>query len=301
MAEMAAAIGRVSESSTYSELFDKIKMAFNQAYVSGNGQILGDTQTGYALALHMDLLSENLRIKASARLAERIAENNGHLATGFLGIRHLLPVLAEFGHPELAYRLLRNRTYPSWGYSIENGATTIWERWNSYTKSNGFENPGMNSFNHYALGSVCEWLFAYMAGIDTETPGFKNIIIRPVLGSGDITQVRAIYHSMYGSIKSGWKIIENKFILDITIPPNTTATVYIPAQEIAAVTEGNRPAVNAEKVDFIQKQGNQAVFAVDSGRYQFASFLPLRKAQRSVKEATRASLKSTWLYDTVSN
>jgi alpha-L-rhamnosidase len=301
MAEMAAAIGRLSESRGYAELFEKIKKAFNQAYVSANGRIVGDTQTCYALALYMDLLPENLKIKASARLVELIGERNWHLATGFLGTRHLLPVLTEFGYPEIAYRLLTNKTYPSWGYAIENGATTIWERWNGFTKTKGFENPGMNSFNHYAFGSVCEWMFAYMAGIDTDKPGFKKIIIRPELGAGDITHASAIYHSMHGPIKSAWKIIKNRLILDVTIPANTTATVYMPTQDIAAVTEGDRPAVNAEKVEFLQMQGNKAVFAVGSGRYQFASFLPPRKAERSIKATRRASTKSTRLYESVSN
>jgi len=271
MAEMAAAIGEMEDARKYTRLFENIKAAFNRAYVFENGHIMGDTQTGYALALYMKLLPETLAGKAGARLVELIKGRNWHIATGFLGIKHLLPALTEQGYSDVSYRLLTNKTYPSWGYSIENGATTIWERWNSYTKSEGFENPAMNSFSHYAFGSVCEWMFSSMAGIDTDGPGFKRIIIRPRPWGSNITFTKATYNSIHGLISSGWQIRNGKFILNVTIPANTTATVYVPTQDTNRITESSKPVNDADGVDFIEIDGNNAVFSVESGKYQFES------------------------------
>lgn len=274
MAEMAAAIGRMEDAQRYARLFDNIKTAFNKAYVSANGRIKGDTQTCYALALYMDLLPQALKEKAGARLVELIRERNWHLSTGFLGVKYLLPALTEEGYVDVAFRLLTNKTYPSWGYSIENGATTIWERWNSYKKGKGFQDSYMNSFNHYAFGSVCEWMFASMAGIDTDGAGFKRITIRPQPGGSGITYTKASYDSIYGRIATYWRVRDGKFLLDLTIPANTTATVYIPARDADSITEGGKPASKAEAVRFLRIGDGRAVFAVGSGRYRFMSSLP---------------------------
>ncbi len=274
MAEMAAAIGRMEDAQRYARLFDNIKTAFNKAYVSANGRIKGDTQTCYALALYMDLLPQALKEKAGARLVELIRERNWHLSTGFLGVKYLLPALTEEGYVDVAFRLLTNKTYPSWGYSIENGATTIWERWNSYKKGKGFQDSYMNSFNHYAFGSVCEWMFASMAGIDTDGAGFKRITIRPQPGGSGITYTKASYDSIYGRIATYWRVRDGKFLLDLTIPANTTATVYIPARDADSITEGGKPASKAEAVRFLRIGDGRAVFAVGSGRYRFISSLP---------------------------
>ena len=195
------------------------------------------------------------------------------MATGFLGLKHLLPALTNQGYKDVAYRLITNKSYPSWGYSIANGATTIWERWNSYTKESGFENPGMNSFNHYAFGSVGEWMFAFMAGIDTDGPGFKRINIRPYPG-GSITSVEASYNSIHGLIETKWKILNGNFLLDITIPANTKATVYIPAKEPDSIIESGVKASQAEAVQFLRMEEKTAIYAVGSGQYRFKSLRP---------------------------
>ena len=166
MAEMAGATGRNEDAREYSDLNENIRAAFEEAYVSPDGRIKGDTQTGYLLALHMDLLSEDLRSSAAGHLVRTIEREDWHLTTGFAGVGYLCPVLTEAGYTEVAYRLLENETYPSWGYTVKNGATTIWERWDGWTEQNGFQSPNMNSFNHYSLGSVGEWLYRYVAGID---------------------------------------------------------------------------------------------------------------------------------------
>ena len=159
------------------------------------------------------------------------------MATGFLGTRPCLPVLSSVGHHDLAVRLLQSREFPSWGYEVEQGATTIWERWDSYTKEDGFgrHNAAMNSFSHYAFGAVCEWMFATLAGIDTETAGFQHLRIAPQPPSegsnphhAPIDWVRARYDSIHGTVAVAWQQEATRFTLDVTVPPNTTATVVLP-------------------------------------------------------------------------
>ena len=281
VAEMAQAIGKTRDASEYRDLFEKIKAAFNRKYVKPDGTLSVDTQTAYALALYVGLLPENLRAAAGARLAQKIEDNDGRMSTGFLGTRPLLPVLSATGHSDLAVQLLQSRKYPSWGYEIEQGATTIWERWNSYTKEKGFggkQNAQMNSFAHYAFGAVCEWMFSQLAGIQTDGPGFRKIIIRPTVPSPGsnpdhkpIDWVRAHYDSIHGRIVSDWKLEDGRFSLEVTIPANTTATVYVPARSAGDITESGKPLSEAPGVKFLRVEGDRVVLAVDSGSYRFAT------------------------------
>jgi alpha-L-rhamnosidase len=272
LAKMAAAIGRDDDAKEYEELFTQIKNAFNEAYVSEDAKIKGETQTCYLLGLHFDLLPAGKREQAAEHLVERIKAKKWHLSTGFVGLSYLLPTLTETGNLDVAYRLLFNDTFPSWGYSIKNGATTIWERWDGWTEEKGFQDPGMNSFNHYAFGSVGRWLFDTVAGIDTDGPGYKKIIIRPVPGA--ITRATASYDSINGKIVSNWQLEDGIFTLNVVIPANTNATVYIPAESAKNITESGRPATKAEGVRFLRIKQGKAVFAVGSGRYEFISKLP---------------------------
>jgi len=293
LSKMAAIIGKTNDAEKYSLLFKDIKTAFNNAFVAADGQIKGNTQAGYVFALHMDLLDGDIKQKAAEHLVKNIKSKNWHLSTGFLGVGYLLPVLTEAGYSEVAYRLLTNDTYPSWGYSIKNGATTIWERWNSYTQENGFGDAGMNSFNHYSLGSVGEWMFRYAAGIeaDPEQPGFKHIIIQPTPG-GEFSHVNGEYKSIYGSIKSRWEQEGTAFKLNVTIPVNTTATVYIPAIDNSSVSEGGHRIEEAEGVKFLRMEGDRAVYSVGSGTYSFASTM----ADSNLKlESIHLSSKATKL------
>ena len=267
MAEMAQATGRHENAKEYSDLNERIKAAFNEAYVASDGRIEGDTQTCYLLSLHMDLLPVELRPAAAEHLVRTIEREDWHLSTGFVGVGYLCPVLTETGHTDVAYRLLNNETYPSWGYTIKNGATTIWERWDGWTEENGFQSPNMNSFNHYSLGSVGEWLYRYVAGIDLGTPGYGSIVIRPWPG-GSLTHARGEYDSVRGRISSSWKIEDDRFVLDVTIPPNTTATVHVPVADV--VSEGGRPVEEAEGVELLSADEGETVFSVGSGRYEFA-------------------------------
>ncbi len=271
LARLARAIGRPDDAGRYEALFARIKEEFIAAYVSDDGRVKGETQTGYVLSLHMDLLPEWLRAAAATRLVERIKENGWRLSTGFVGVGYVLPVLAEAGHLDVAYRLLLSDTFPSWGYSIRHGATTIWERWDGWTAEHGFQDPGMNSFNHYSLGSVGEWLYRYVAGIDTDParPGYQHITIRPRPGGG-LTGATAAYRSMRGEIESAWRVEDGAFRLRIVIPANTTATVYLPADDGAVVTESGQPIASAAGVILERREDGQAVLAIGSGRYDFA-------------------------------
>jgi len=250
----------------------QIKAAFNEAYVSEDARIKGETQTCYLLGLYFDLLASDKREQAAERLVEAIKAKNWHLSTGFVGLSYLLPTLTETGHLDVAYRLLTNDTFPSWGYSIKNGATTIWERWDGWTEEKGFQDPGMNSFNHYSFGSVGRWLFNTVAGIDTDGPGYKQIIIRP--RPGGITSAKASYDSINGRIVSDWQLEDGVFTLNVTIPANTTATVYVPAESARGVTESGRPATKAKGLRFLRIKQGKAVFAVGSGHYEFESKTP---------------------------
>jgi len=270
MARMARAIGRPQEAARYNALFAHIKDAFDAAYVAPDGRVKGDTQTGYVLALRFGLLPRGLRPLAAKHLVADIAAKNGHLSTGFVGVGYLCPVLTETGHNDVAYQLLLNDTFPSWGYSIKQGATTIWERWDGYTREKGFQDPGMNSFNHYSLGSVGQWLYQDVGGIDTDpdAPGFAHILIHPHPGPG-LTQARAVYDSIRGRIVSAWRTDGAGLALDVTIPANTTATVFVPAPLGAAVTEGGVPAARAPGVSSAQRSGDQVVVSLVSGTYHF--------------------------------
>ncbi len=273
VSKAAAALGKEDDADRYEELFEQIKNTFNRAYVSEDGRIKGETQTCYLLGLYFDLLPEDKREPATRHLIEAIRKKDWHLSTGFVGLSYLVPTLADTGHLDIAYRLLNNDTFPSWGYSIKNGATTIWERWDGWTEEKGFQTPGMNSFNHYAFGSIGRWLFGTVAGIDTDGPGYKRIIIRPRPGGG-LDYAKASYKSINGKIVSDWKIKGDTFTLNVTIPANTTATVYVPAKDIESVTEGGKPAAKAEAVSLVRMEEDTAVFAVGSGNYRFVSKLP---------------------------
>jgi alpha-L-rhamnosidase len=205
---------------------------------------------------------------------ENIKQRDWHLSTGFVGAGYLLPVLSQLGHSGVAYRLLLNETFPSWGYSIKQGATTIWERWDGWTEEKGFQNPGMNSFNHYAFGSVGEWFFRFVAGIDLdpEIPAYKRFKIQPHVGGG-LEYARAEYNSIHGKIVSGWKLENGKLLMNVTIPANTSAFVYVPAEDISQVTESGKPVKDTEGVKFLRMEKGTAVFKVDSGSYIFESIV----------------------------
>ena len=267
MIDMAEALGKKEDAKKYRQLLTSIKSDFQKSFVQADGKIAGDSQTAYCLAIYFDLLTATQREQAAAHLVERILAKDDHLSVGFLGVNILLPALTEIGRSDLAYRLIQNKTYPSWGYSIEQGATTIWERWNSYTKKDGFGPVNMNSFNHYAYGACAEWMFRSMLGIDTDGAGFKKIKMKPEFDKS-MPWAKGHYDSIHGRIRSDWKWDKGTFEWNISIPPNTTATVYMP-ENVASLTESGKPIAKANGVKLLRTDKGRAVYELQSGHYRF--------------------------------
>jgi alpha-L-rhamnosidase len=268
-ADAARRLGKQADARKYDGLFEQIKTAFNKAYVAPDGKIKGDTQTCYVLALAFDLLPPEQRAAAARRLANDIRAHATHLTTGFVGTSLLMPVLSATGNTPLAYRLLLNDTFPSWGFTIKHGATSIWERWDGWTPDKGFQTPGMNSFAHYAFGAVGQWLFQTVAGIDTEEPGYKRLLIRPQPAAG-LTWVKAACRSIHGPIATHWKTENGTLMLSVSIPANTTATVCLPVADPSQVTEGGRPAAQSEGVRPLGASDGESRFNIGAGEYHFA-------------------------------
>jgi alpha-L-rhamnosidase len=270
LAKSYQALGRTEEAAKYQDLFEKIKAAFNQRYVAPDGHIKGETQCVYVLALKFELLPEELRPKAAQYLEDDVKAKNWHLSTGFLGVSYLLPVLTQAGKSDTAYRLLLQDTFPSWLFSVKHGATTIWERWDGWTPENGFQDPGMNSFNHYSLGSCGEYLFGHVGGIRPASAGYKSILVQPTVQEG-LTWAKTSFDSIHGKIATSWKRDGRQLALEVTVPVNTTATVYVPAKDAGTVTEGGQPVAQAQGVKFLREENGAAVYEIGSGTYEFAS------------------------------
>ena len=297
MADMAEALGKIDEASAYRAQFQRIKEAFGRKYLREDGGVTVETQTAHALALFAGLAPDELRAATGQELAKLIGRNGNRMATGFLGTRPLLPVLTSAGHNDLAMFLLQSHEFPSWGYEIDQGATSIWERWDSYTKEDAFgrHNASMNSFSHYAFGAVCEWMFRSLAGIDTDGPGYSKIIIypRPACPGSNadnepIHWVKASYNSIRGKIVSEWKLEGEKFLLDVEIPANTTATVFIPATDATSITESGRPLTEITRARFASSEDGRIAVQIPSGKYQFAStdgISPAKEALTSSRPA----------------
>ena len=270
VAKSCRALGRIEEADKYDELFTDIKSAFNNRYVAADGRIKGNTQCAYAMALKFELLPDELRPKAADYLAADIRAKGNHLSTGFVGVSYLLPVLTQAGKADTAYALLLQDTFPSWLFSVKHGATTIWERWDGWTPEKGFQDPGMNSFNHYSLGSCGEYLFGGIGGIRPASPGYQSILIQPVIRDG-LTWAKTSYDSIHGRIATAWKREGNRLTLEVTVPVNTTATVCVPARNLAIITETGKPVNQAKGLKFLRQENGTVDFEVGSGTYKFAS------------------------------
>ena len=272
MARMARELGRESETKRYQAMFEKVRAAFQKEFLRADGRLTVETQTAYLLALAFNLLPENARARAAERLVENIKSLDWHLSTGFIGVSLLNPQLTLAGYADVAYRLLLRDDYPSWLYPVKHGATTIWERWNGWTEKEGFFNPQMNSFNHYSLGSVGEWLFRHVAGIelDPDVPGFRRIVLRPFIRPG-LSFARASYCTMQGEILSDWKHAGGKLKWSIRIPASTTARVFVPSEPGSRVTENGAPVEVVEGLRVIGREGKFLICEAGSGIYTFGT------------------------------
>ncbi len=266
----ATVLGKTADAEYYKNLLQKIKTAFVNEYVTPNGNLVSGTQTAYVLALHFNMLPEALQKNAAEKLVTNIKNYGDHLTTGFLGTPYLCHVLSRFGYTGVAYKLLLQETYPSWLYPVKMGATTIWERWDGIKPDSTFQVPSMNSFNHYSYGAIGDWMYRVMAGLDTDEsePGYKHIIIKPHVGGG-FKNAAATLQTYYGTASSGWKIITDKILFDVEIPPNTTATIYLPAKATEAITENGTALSAIKDISITGSEEGYVILKVGSGKYNF--------------------------------
>ena len=227
MEKTATVLGKRADALAFRRLHGRIVKAFQNAYVTPGGRVVGHCQTSYLLALAFDLLPPALRPKAFGHLVDLIQARDWHLTTGFVGTPLLCPVLTRFGRADIAYRLLLQDTYPSWLYTVKNGATTMWERWNSYTKESGFGPVDMNSFNHYAYGAIGEWIYGVVGGIRPMAPGFKKILFAPQPG-GDLRWARTSLETPLGLAKCHWKLTGKRLAIELTVPEGTNSMLELP-------------------------------------------------------------------------
>ena len=284
MREMAHALSSYPDEQHYRQLFEKIRAAFEKQFVHDDGFIAGadnspspfgqinnpnakskggDTQTGYVLALHMNLLPEALRAAAVQKLVAKIDANGGRLATGFLGTPYLLEELTKGGKAELAYKLLLNTQYPSWGYLVEHGATTMWERWNGDQMK---DDPSMNSYNHYAYGAVADWIYRYAAGVDA-TPldaGFHTVLLHPVFDAR-LGSIAFDYNSAYGPIHSDWIVQGKTAAWHLTLPANTTGWL---SADTAKYRLDSVPLSESKEAKS-STRNDQSGFELPAGSYSF--------------------------------
>lgn len=291
MSKIAERLGHTHDQRKYEQLYQHIKKAFNETYVNEDGITVApyvpmrfpgmpanpntpkagepvpvNTQTSYVVPLQADLFDEKVKAKAVANLVKNIEEHGNTLTTGFIGTPYLNLVLSENGRDDVAYTLFEQEQYPSWLYSVLQGATTMWERWNSYTIENGFGPVDMNSFNHYAYGAIGEWMYSHLLGIqrDVDRPGYKHIILQPKVG-GKMKFAKGGFESPYGEIKSGWEKTSKGYIYRVTIPANTTASLNLQADGIkkVAVLKGQ------EGVGPFRSLKGKVMAELKSGSYEF--------------------------------
>jgi alpha-L-rhamnosidase len=266
----AKVLGKNSDVAYYSALLQKIKDAFLREYVTANGRLVSGTQTAYVLALNFDMLPESLRAQAAKRLVDNIESYEDHLTTGFLGTPYLCHVLTRFGYDGIAYKLLLQDTYPSWLYPVKMGATTIWERWDGIKPDSTFEVPSMNSYNHYSYGAIGDWMYRKMVGLDTyeDGAGYRHIKIQPHIGGG-FTSASASLETYYGKLSNSWKVDSERIWMEVEIPANTIATVYVPGANQGAVSESGKLLSSTHDIKITGKEDGYIVLQIGSGAYHF--------------------------------
>lgn len=268
LSKIAFILGKSEDAIQYKTLSKNVRKAFIHEFVTPSGRLVSNTQTAYSLALTFNLVPDELIPAAAAYLAEDVIKF-GHLTTGFVGTPLLCNTLSAHGYNDLAFMLLNRKEYPSWLYPVTQGATTIWERWDGQKPDGSFQDVGMNSFNHYAYGAIGDWLYRNVAGInpDPEMPGYKKILIKPTPGGG-LTKASAEFESMYGKIRSSWKLQENQMTCEIVVPVNTTATLFLPmAIKSAILMNGKKPDMKILKS--IVQENDTVRIEIGSGQYKF--------------------------------
>ena len=296
MSKMADVLGKADDATDFRTRQAERKLFFNKMYVSAETgktvkSIAGqdyDNQASYAIPLALGTFNPEIEKRAARNLASTVTRRNiddggttrpeFSLMTGFIGTAWISKALSDYGYNDIAYKILQQTSYPSWLYSVDQGATTIWERLNSYTVEKGFGgNNSMNSFSHYSFGAVGAWMYNYSLGIqrDEKEPGFKHFILQPTPDpTGQMTFAKGHYDSMYGRIESGWKTSNGTVAYSLTVPANTSATLYLPASDPTKITESGNSTSLAKGVQFLRFEHGKAVFEVKSGHYEFKSEIP---------------------------
>ncbi|MBI5832131.1 MAG: glycoside hydrolase family 78 protein [Armatimonadetes bacterium] len=269
-ARAATVLGKTEDAAKYKALWDDIAKAFQAAYVQPDARIKGNTQTCYLLALRFGLLPEAQRAQAATYLATDIEQRGWRLSTGFVGVGHLLPTLTQVGRTDVAWKLLLQDAFPSWLFSVKHGATTIWERWDGWTPDKGFQDAGMNSFNHYSFGSCGEWMYANILGIAPDVEGevgigYRRIVVEPRPGGG-VTSAKGSYRSGYGLITTDWRLDDGKLTLSVTVPVGVTARVVLPP---SVAKESGKPLAKADGVKVVSTSADGSVCEVGSGTWRF--------------------------------
>jgi len=271
VARAARLLGNAEEAKRFGELADKVGAGFHARFFDPKTNTYeSQTQGSYVFPLAFGLVPDDRRAAVIANLVDEIlVKHHGHTSVGLVGMQWFMQALTRAGRADVAYTVATQTTRPSWGYMVSKGATTSWERWDTDT-----QDGGMNGESQKILsGNLEAWLYQTLAGInyDPERPGFKHIILRP-RPVGDLSFVRASHTTLYGPIVSDWKIEGGAFLWTVAVPPNTTATVYVPAKEATRVTEGGEPAGQARGVKLLRTEVGTAVYSVGSGTYSFRSF-----------------------------
>ncbi len=269
--DAAQVLGIEDDARAYGELLARIVREFQHEFVTASGRIASPTQTAHVLPLMFDLVHGDVRERVARELNRLIVENNYHLTTGFIGTPYLCHVLSEGGYHETALRLLLQEDYPGWLYSISKGATTIWEHWDSIKPDGRFWSDDMNSFNHYAYGAVGDWMYRSIAGLDMDesAPAYKRVRIHPNLEQQELTSARAVYRSMYGEVEAAWNISGADVEVFVRIPPNATATVFLPGARMDRVREHRSPLSVSDGVHSFTETNFGVRVEVGSGDYRF--------------------------------
>ena len=270
----AQVLGEVKEQEKYEALYKKVAKAFDEKFFDETGKVkdVTETQTTYLLALAFDLLPESKIENAQNNLLRKLKEADYHLRTGFLGTPLLSKVLDDMGEIDLVYKLIFNETYPSWFYSINQGATTIWERWNSYSKTEGYNPMSMNSLNHYAYGAIGEWMYERIAGIAPLEAGYKVIKIAPQARQ-PLNSASASLNTPYGKVSSSWEIKNGEFHLAVVVPPNTTAKIIVPADTSNELLLNGKKLEDSNQVKLVETAESGFELLAQPGSYKFTSTL----------------------------
>lgn len=272
-AKAAHVLGKTEDEEEYTKLAEEIRQAVREAWYVKGEDAGTNTQTAYVLALEFGLVEETEKKDIARRLAGKIQENGIHLSTGFIGTPYLCGVLSDYGYGNLAYQLLMQRNYPGWLYEVLMGATTIWERWDSVLEDGTMSGEGMNSLNHYAYGSIVQWMYEHMCGIRQRegSTGFEQILIRPEL-YGPEFEAHAEYFSPKGIIRSGFLISEGKYVtIDVTVPFDSEAVVYLPEADFKTARAVKIVGTNEVQVeDVCEELSDYGYLTLQRGEYQIA-------------------------------